>query len=70
MSATPSPFPGPAMFGGLTPGELTILRHHLTSGWFKQDAVYPALSEQWWETNGLLKDLDAASMAQLTEAAS
>jgi hypothetical protein len=70
MTAIPASLPDSAMFSGLTPGELNILRHHLTSGWFKQDAVYPALSEQWWETDGLLKDLDAASMAQLTEAAS
>jgi len=53
----------PAMFSELAPGELAVLRHHLMSGWFKQDAVYPAFSEHWQETNELLRDLHTAHMA-------
>ena len=60
-----APAADPAMFSDLTTGELNILNFHLTSGWYKQDAVYPALSEQWWETSWLLRDLHAAHMAHL-----
>ena len=49
-----------AMFAPLTSDENKILGAHLTSGWYKQSAVYPMLSEPWQETNGLLGDLHAA----------
>ncbi len=52
----------PALFEPLTTGENTILNAHLTSGWYKQAAVYPSLSEPWQETSGLLADLHAAWM--------
>jgi hypothetical protein len=50
----------PAMFSSLTSGENQILSRHLTSGWYKQQAVYPVLSEPWKETNAVLDDLSAA----------
>ena len=50
----------PAMFAPLTTGEDAILRAHLVSGWYKQKAVYPALSEPWKETTAVLEDLHAA----------
>jgi hypothetical protein len=50
----------PAMFSSLTSGENQILTHHLTSGWYKQAAVYPVLSEPWKETSAVLGDLGAA----------
>jgi hypothetical protein len=50
----------PAMFGPMTSGENQILSQHLTSGWYKQQAVYPALSEPWKETSAVLDDLSAA----------
>lgn len=53
----------PAMFAPLTTDENGILRAHLTSGWYKQSAVYPVLSEPWQETNGLLTDLFDAHKA-------
>ncbi len=53
----------PAMFAPLTPAENSILRAHLTSGWYKQSAVYPKLSEPWQETDGLLDDLHGAHKA-------
>ena len=43
----------PAMFAPLTTDENKILGAHLTSGWYKQSAVYPVLSEPWQETAGL-----------------
>ena len=46
----------PAMFAQLTPEENRILCMHLTSGWYKQAAVYPTLSEPWRETEALLID--------------
>ncbi len=49
-----------AMFAPLTPDENKILNAHLTSGWYKQSAVYPVLSEPWQETDGLLADLHTA----------
>ena len=39
----------PAMFTSLSGNENQILSHHLTSGWYKQATVYPALSEPWRE---------------------
>ena len=48
------------MFAPLTSDENKILGAHLTSGWYKQSAVYPVLSEPWQETDGLLSDLHAA----------
>jgi hypothetical protein len=61
----------PAMFASLTGDESNILRAHLTSGWYKQSAAYPALSEPWRETNALLHDLhgawDAAFQAEQAE---
>jgi hypothetical protein len=50
----------PTMFSPLTSDENRILRDHLTSGWTKQSAVYPTLSEPWRETNAILDDLHAA----------
>lgn len=50
----------PALFARLTPEENRILSAHLNSGWYKQDAVYPGLSEPWLETEALLKDLSQA----------
>jgi hypothetical protein len=55
----------PAMFAPLTPDENRILSMHLTSGWYKQAAVYPALSGPWQETEALLKDLSEAHHAAL-----
>ena len=48
----------PAMFAPLTTDENKVLRGHLTSGWYKQSAVYPARSGPYRETAGLLDDLD------------
>jgi hypothetical protein len=53
----------PAMFAPLTATENDILIHHLTSGWYKQSAVYPALSEPWRETRALIHDLHEAYKA-------
>lgn len=50
----------PAMFAAMTKDENSILSRHLTSGWYKQRAVYPTLSEPWKETNAVLDDLGAA----------
>jgi len=50
----------PAMFSPMTTDENTIFQAHLTSGWRKQSAVYPALSEPWRETLALLDDLGSA----------
>ena len=47
----------PAMFAPLTADENSILHAHLASGWLKQAAVYPGLSEPWQETRALLHDL-------------
>jgi hypothetical protein len=50
----------PGMFAPLTSGENDIPRMHLTSGWYKQVAVYPGLSEPWKETAAVLDDLGDA----------
>lgn len=50
----------PAMFASLTTQDNSILRAHLTSGWYKQAAVYPVLSEPWKETSAVLHDLGGA----------
>jgi hypothetical protein len=50
----------PQMFAPLTLEDNHILRSHLTSGWYKQEAVYPTLSEPWKETCAVLDDLGAA----------
>ena len=50
----------PAMFAPLTTRENGILGAHLTSGWYKQSAVYPTLSEPWKETSAVLDDLSDA----------
>ena len=50
----------PALFEPLSLDENSILSTHLISGWYKQPAVYPQLSEPWQETSGLLDDLHAA----------
>ena len=55
----------PAMFAQLTPDENRILSTHLNSGWYKQAAVYPTLSEPWQETEALLKDLSEAHRAAM-----
>jgi hypothetical protein len=55
--------PDPALFAGLTGDENSILRAHLTSGWYKQATVYPLLSEPWRETGVLLDDLHGAWQA-------
>jgi hypothetical protein len=50
----------PAIFAPLTGNENVILSAHLTSGWYKQAAVYPGLSEPWRETAVMLDDLHQA----------
>jgi hypothetical protein len=50
----------PAMFAPMTRTENTILNAHLTSGWYKQSAVYPILSEPWRETRAVIDDLSGA----------
>jgi hypothetical protein len=55
----------PALFAPLTDEENVILGAHLTSGWYKQDAVYPLLSEPWRETQVMLDDLGRAAQQQL-----
>ena len=50
----------PALFEPLSADENSILKAHLTSGWYKQAAVYPVLSEPWQETAGVLDDLHDA----------
>jgi hypothetical protein len=50
----------PGMFAPLTTDENGILGAHLTSGWYKQAAVYPTLSEPWKETAAVLDDLHIA----------
>jgi len=64
MNDTQATTPGdPAMFEPLTTDENSILHAHLVSGWLKQAAVYPALSEPWQETHALLDDLYEAHRA-------
>lgn len=58
----------PAMFAALSGDENQILSHHLTSGWYKQSAVYPTLSEPWKETSVVLSDLHAAHAAAFRQA--
>jgi hypothetical protein len=53
----------PGLFGALTHNEHDILCAHLTSGWYKQAAVYPLLSVAWWETAALLDDIHQAHEA-------
>lgn len=62
---TPSQPSDPAMFAPLTAQENRILTAHLTSGWYKQAAVYPVLSEPWQDTLALLDDLSDAHKAAL-----
>jgi hypothetical protein len=50
----------PALFEPLSTDENSILAAHLRSGWYKQAAVYPALSEPWKDTRDLLYDLHDA----------
>ena len=50
----------PTLFAPLTTGENEVLGAHLTSGWYKQAAVYPTRSEPWKETAALLDDLHSA----------
>jgi hypothetical protein len=50
----------PTLFAPLSTGENEVLGAHLTSGWYKQAAVYPTLSEPWKETAALLDDLHSA----------
>ena len=52
--------PDPAMFGSMTRDENKILTAHLTSGMYKQSAVYPVLSEPWRETAAVIDDLSGA----------
>jgi hypothetical protein len=58
----PDPAADPALFARLTREENKVLSAHLTSGWYKQSAVYPALSPAWTETSEILGDLHAAWM--------
>ena len=44
------------LFTGLDTDENAILRQHLVSGWYKQAAVYPELSEPWKEIKGAVHD--------------
>ena len=55
----------PAMFASVTSDENSILRAHLNSGWYKQAAVYPVLSEPWRETAVLLDDLHEIGRAHV-----
>ena len=55
----------PAMFVALTGQDSGILSTHLTSGWYKQAAVYPVLSEPWRETSVVLDDIHLARNAAL-----
>ena len=50
----------PAMFAPLTTRENEILGAPLTSGWYKQAAVSPTLSEPWTEPAAVLVDLHSA----------
>lgn len=50
----------PELFTVLDTDENAILRQHLVSGWYKQAAVYPELSEPWKETSAVLDDLHEA----------
>jgi hypothetical protein len=50
----------PGLFAPMTSREDMVLRAHLTSGWYKQSAVYPTLSEPWKETAAVLDDLGDA----------
>jgi hypothetical protein len=50
----------PEMFAPLTASENIVLRQHLTSGWHKQSAAYPTLSEPWKETAAVIDDLTDA----------
>jgi hypothetical protein len=52
--------PDPALFAALTIDENMVLSYHLTSGWYKQSAVYPALSDIWRETREVLHDMHTA----------
>ena len=61
--------PDPAMFAPLTCDENSITWAHLTSGRYKQAAVYPGLSEPWKETGALIEDLIAADRATRQAAA-
>jgi hypothetical protein len=54
-------------FAPLTTDENEVLRAHLTSGWRKQAAVYPTLSEPWKETGILLNDLYAMYEAAIED---
>ena len=60
LQAQPS---GSALFAPLSLQENKILHAHLTSGWYKQSVVYPALTGSWQETAALLSDLDDAWQA-------
>ncbi len=50
----------PVPFTPLTVEQNKVLAAHLTSGWYKQAAVYPALSPLWQDTGQILADLHAA----------
>jgi hypothetical protein len=55
----------PAMFAPFEWDENNILYAHLNSGWHKQSAAYPTLSEPWRETSAVLDDLiDAHNAAR------
>jgi hypothetical protein len=56
-----------ATFAPLTTDENEVLRAHLNSGWYKQAAVYPTLSEPRKETGVLLNDLHAAYEAAIED---
>jgi hypothetical protein len=53
----------PGLFAALTHQEQDVLTAHLTSGWYKQAAVYPTLAVAWWETAALLADIHLAHEA-------
>ena len=50
----------PGNVRALTGRELRSSEPAPGSGWYKQQAVYPALSEPWKETSAVLEDLHAA----------
>lgn len=50
----------PALFAPLTCDENKVLNTHLTSGWYKQSAVWPVLSDIWREISEVLDDMHDA----------
>lgn len=62
--AGPQPV-GVDILAPLTTDELSILRYHLTSGWYKVPAVHGLLTDLWWEVSSVLDDLHRAHQVLL-----